>query len=213
MPLSRVRTLARWSLRAVAAVFTLAVLASAILYLATRGTYTVARTVAQDPTLPRVTVNGRLFHAEAHGPADAPVVLVLHGGPGNDYRYLLSLAALSDRYRVAFYDQRGTGLSPAGRLAGADARDDARGPRRDGRSLRRRPPGLTSSATPGARCSLRRYLGRHPEKLAGVVLAEPGLLTSAKAREFEALVRKNLSLRLLPYLALSWFRSLHVDGP
>ena len=37
---------------------------------------------------------------------------MLYGGPGNDYRYLLSLKALADDYFVVFYDQRGTGLSP-----------------------------------------------------------------------------------------------------
>jgi pimeloyl-ACP methyl ester carboxylesterase len=31
---------------------------------------------------------------------------------GADYRYLLPLKALADDYRVVFYDQRGTGLSP-----------------------------------------------------------------------------------------------------
>jgi proline iminopeptidase len=77
----------------------------------TAGCARVPPTVAQDPGPPRLALNGHLFHAEAHGPAGAPVLLVLHGGPGADYRYLLGLAALSDRYRVVFYDQLGSGLS------------------------------------------------------------------------------------------------------
>jgi proline iminopeptidase len=37
---------------------------------------------------------------------------VIHGGPGLDYEYLKPLKELSTDYRVIFYDQRGTGLSP-----------------------------------------------------------------------------------------------------
>lgn len=72
----------------------------------------VAPTVVEDPTLPRIEVNGTLLHAEAHGEPNAPTVVVLHGGPGSDYRHLLPLRALAnDGYRVVFWDQRGAGLS------------------------------------------------------------------------------------------------------
>lgn len=47
-----------------------------------------------------------------YGPADARTLLVLHGGPGADHRYLLpQLLELTDRYQLLFYDQRGGGLS------------------------------------------------------------------------------------------------------
>src|SRR5690242_445823 len=72
----------------------------------------VPKTVAEDPSLPAIDVAGTRFHAEAFGDPNAPVILVLHGGPGSDYRCLLPLKALADDgYRVAFWDQRGTGLS------------------------------------------------------------------------------------------------------
>lgn len=72
----------------------------------------VPKTVAEDPTLPRIEVAGALLHAEAFGPVLAPTVIVLHGGPGVDYRSMLPLRALADDgYRVQFWDQRGTGLS------------------------------------------------------------------------------------------------------
>jgi proline iminopeptidase len=72
----------------------------------------VPRTVVEDPTLPRIEVAGTLLHAEAFGDPTAPTVMVLHGGPGIDYRNLLPLRALAaDGYRVVFWDQRGTGLS------------------------------------------------------------------------------------------------------
>jgi proline iminopeptidase len=72
----------------------------------------VPRTVTEDPTLPQIEVVGTHLHAETFGPAGAPTVLVLHGGPGGDYRSMLPLKALAnDGYRVVFWDQRGTGLS------------------------------------------------------------------------------------------------------
>lgn len=72
----------------------------------------VQKTVDQDPSLPSITVNGAQLHAEAYGPADSSLIIVMHGGPGSDYRYLLNCKAFAaNSYRVVFYDQRGTGLS------------------------------------------------------------------------------------------------------
>src|SRR5262245_46797161 len=72
----------------------------------------VPETVDEDPALPRVEVGGTLLHAEAFGDPEGPIVMVLHGGPGADYRSLLPLRALADEgYRVVFWDQRGAGLS------------------------------------------------------------------------------------------------------
>ena len=74
--------------------------------------FTVPDTVERDRSLPTVELNGYPFHAETFGEPDRPVVIVLHGGPGADYRYLYPLKALADEHLVVFYDQRGTGLSP-----------------------------------------------------------------------------------------------------
>jgi proline iminopeptidase len=72
----------------------------------------VPATVEEDPSLPAIDIAGTRLHSEAFGDPDGPVLLVLHGGPGGDYRELLPLSALADDgYRVAFWDQRGTGLS------------------------------------------------------------------------------------------------------
>lgn len=72
----------------------------------------VAKTVDQDATIPAIRVNNALFHSEAFGPVNGPLIIVLHGGPGADYRYLLRCQEFATQgYRVVFYDQRGTGLS------------------------------------------------------------------------------------------------------
>ena len=72
----------------------------------------VRRTVEEDPGLPRIEVNGTVLHAEAFGDPSRPMVVVLHGGPGGDYRGLLPYRKLADEgYYVVFWDHRGSGLS------------------------------------------------------------------------------------------------------
>jgi pimeloyl-ACP methyl ester carboxylesterase len=81
----------------------------------------VPATVADDPGLPSYTLrDGVKLHLEALGDASHPVLIVLHGGPGADYRALRALEPLSERYRIIFWDQRGAGLServPASQLS------------------------------------------------------------------------------------------------
>jgi proline iminopeptidase len=72
----------------------------------------VPRTADLDPALPSQKIDGYTYHLESFGQANATPLIVVHGGPGLDYEYLKPLRALSNDYRVIFYDQRGTGLSP-----------------------------------------------------------------------------------------------------
>ncbi len=182
------------------------------LYLASDDNPTVPATVVDDASLPALVVDGVRLHAEVHGPADAPVVVVLHGGPGDDYRALLPLMPLSDTYRLVFYDQRGAGLSqrvPADRLsvddylAELDGVIDAHGDR---------PVHLIGHSW-GAMLGAA-YVGRHPEKVQSAILVEPGFLTADASRPFlEAVSNPPLSPSLLQHAGWSWLRSLHVDGP
>lgn len=72
----------------------------------------VPKTVDQDASLPAIDVNGTRFHAETFGNPTDPLLILLHGGPGSDYRYLLNAKAFAQQgYFVVFYDQRGSGLS------------------------------------------------------------------------------------------------------
>ena len=50
----------------------------------------VPRTVDQDSSLPSIKVNGAQLHSEAFGNPNDPMIVVLHGGPGIDYRHLLN---------------------------------------------------------------------------------------------------------------------------
>ena len=142
--------------------------------------FSLPHTVDRDPTLPAVELAGYRFHAEAFGGDRRPVLIVLHGGPGADYRYLLPLKALADDYRVVFYDQRGTGLSPRvpadsitldSFVTDLDAFVNHYG--------RGRPVHLVGHSWGAMLASA--YAGAHPRKVARLVLAEPAFLDHSTA--------------------------------
>jgi proline iminopeptidase len=81
------------------------------LFISTAGDHGVPNTVATDPTIPHIEIDGVVFHAETFGDPQNPTVVVVHGGPGGNYGYLLNLHQLENDYFVVFYDQRGSGLS------------------------------------------------------------------------------------------------------
>jgi proline iminopeptidase len=147
--------------------------------------FSLLHTVDRDRTLPTVELAGYRFHAETFGDPERPVLIVLHGGPGADYRYLLPLKALADDYRVVFYDQRGTGLSPRvpadgitvdSFVADLDAFVDHFG--------RGRPVHLVGHSWGAMLASA--YAGAHPRKVDRMVLAEPAFLDHSTADALQA---------------------------
>lgn len=72
-------------------------------------------TADRDPRLPQIEImvagHRRAIHLETFGSPDAPVLLAFHGGWGSDYRAMLPLESLADRYFVVLWDSRGSGLS------------------------------------------------------------------------------------------------------
>jgi len=144
----------------------------------------VPRTVAEDPNLPAITMNGSRFHVETFGNPANPVIVFLHGGPGGDYRGMLRLAgryngySLSDDYYLVFWDQRGSGLSQrhdANVLNIATYVDDL--------------DSLIARFSPGRKAFLighswggmyaARFINDRPHRVAGAVLIEPGPLDGA----------------------------------
>jgi proline iminopeptidase len=60
------------------------------------------------------TTAGSPLYWAKYGRIDAPKLLVLHGGPGADHRYLLpQMLHLGETHDLLFYDQRGGGQSKA----------------------------------------------------------------------------------------------------
>jgi proline iminopeptidase len=77
----------------------------------------VPPTVDDDHSLPALNLSSTKLYYQTFGDPGKKPVIVLHGGPGNDFRHQLSLMqrvngySLADDYFFIFYDQRGAGQS------------------------------------------------------------------------------------------------------
>jgi proline iminopeptidase len=190
----------------------LLVILFALGYVFTLGKYTVPETVAQDSSLPSITIDGYTYHAETYGDPANPVVITLHGGPGGDYRSILPLQALSDEYYVVFFDQRGAGLSPrvdpaditvASAIADLDSIVNYYGQGEKVNLVGHSWGAMLASA----------YLGQYPQKVEHAVLAEPGFLNSEFAEVWAEGTQIHYSLSAISYFLKTKFESLHVTKP
>jgi proline iminopeptidase len=152
----------------------------------------VPKTVAEDPGLPSIVVNGTSLHAEAYGNPDSTLLIFLHGGPGSDYQNGLNVKSLAeDGYRVVFYDQRGTGLSK---------RHD-----KDTYSIQLYLDDLSAvieyyRTSPNQKVVLfghswgamltAAYINKYPDKIQGAIFAEPGGFNKQLLDEYGATSRK-----------------------
>jgi len=140
----------------------------------------VPQTVDEDSSLPSIFVNGTQLHSETFGNPNDPMLVVIHGGPGGDYRGMLKCSQFSaDGFYVVFYDQRGSGLSK-------------RYPRETYSTMQifiddldavikyyRRSPNqkvILMGLSWGAMLATA-YVNEYPEAVSGAVLMEPGGLT------------------------------------
>lgn len=150
----------------------------------------VPPTVAEDASLPAIDMNGSRFHLQTSGNPSNPVIVFLHGGPGGDYRSLLRLAerhngySLADDYFLVYWDQRGAGLSKRHNrdvltldmyLKDLDTLMQRYSPGR--------PAFLIGESWGGMFAT--QYINKHPERVAGAVLIEPGPLDGATAERLK----------------------------
>ena len=186
-----------------------------VLYLLSMGSQSVMKTVEQDPRHPFLILDDAMLHVETYGDTLNPVVIVLHGGPGDDYQYLLPLAELMDEYLVVFYDQRGCGLSA--RVGAEELTVENYYKDLDNLINFFADTGKVNliGHSWGAMLATG-YIGRHPEKVDKAVLAEPGFLTPDFGRELQEKTNNfaiDFSFKALYYMARAWFKSLHIHGP
>ncbi len=150
----------------------------------------VPATVAEDPSLPAIEINGSRFHAQTFGDPADPVIVFVHGGPGGDHRSLLKLAerfdgrSLVDDYFLVFWDQRGAGLS---------MRHDRDVLTREvyledfaalvDRYASGRQVYLIGESWGGMYATM--YIDAYPERVAGAVLIEPGPLDGETMERIE----------------------------
>ena len=189
------------------------IIAALGLFFTTSGQYPVVATVLNDASLPQIEIDGVRLHAETYGDPSNPVIIVLHGGPGGDYRSQLGAKSLADTNFVVFYDQRGAGLServPAEELtipkylSELDAVIDKYSPNRPVTLL-----GHSWGAMLGTA-----YLGKSPEKVARAILLEPGFFSGEEMQVWTTEAKPFLSgFGFYKDVAVIGFQSLHVSGP
>jgi proline iminopeptidase len=136
----------------------------------------VPKTVELDKSLPAISINGTMLHAESFGNPNDPLLIVLHGGPGSDYRYLLNCTAFAVQgYHVVFYDQRGSGLSkrhPKSSYSIQLMLDDLSGVITHYKKSPAQKVFLLGHSW-GAMLATA-YIDKYPAAISGVILAEPG---------------------------------------
>ena len=150
----------------------------------------VPRTVDEDTRLPSLSINGTKLHVESFGNATDPILVVIHGGPGGDYRSMINAKQLvGNGFFVVFYDQRGSGLSKredksmyeAGDAIQLfiDDLDEIIGHYR----LSATQKVFLLGHSWGAMLATG-YVNQYPEKISGVILAEPGGFTWTQTLDY-----------------------------
>lgn len=156
----------------------------------------VPPTVMEDASLSAIDINGVRLHSEAFGKSSDPLILVIHGGPGADYRSQLNFIDLvTDNYYVAFYDQRGSGLS---QRLDAEAYSSVQGyidelagvinyyKQDENQQV------ILAGHSWGAMLATA-YINQNPNAVDGMILAEPGGFTW---QETEAYISRSRQLKL-----------------
>jgi len=150
----------------------------------------VPRTVDQDSSLPSLPINGTLLHVQSFGNPTDPLVVMVHGGPGGDHRSLINASQLTTHgFYVVFYDQRGTGLSKREGKSLFESEDaiqlfiDDLDALIDHFRLNVSQKVFLAGHSWGAMLATG-YVNQHPEKISGVVLAEPGGFTWTQTQEY-----------------------------
>ncbi len=150
----------------------------------------VPLTVDQDSSIPSLAVNGTLLHAEQYGNPSDPLLVLVHGGPGGDYRSMLNAKVFAQEgFCVVFYDQRGTGLSKREK---ADQYQDKSAVQLyidDLHALLNHYQQMPSQKiflmghSWGAMLATA-YINQHPGRISGAVLAEPGGFTWTQTSDY-----------------------------
>ena len=202
-------------LRIIISIIALFIILFIVFFFVTMKEQSVPATADLFPDIPQIQINDVSLHVETFGDTANPVVIVLHGGPGNDFSYLLPLQALSDEYFMVFFDQRGSGLSE--RIGEEDITLE---------NFYKDLDGVIDYYSKGEKVDIighswgamlaSGYVGQHPEKVNKLVLAEPGFLNPEFAKKFMENtdgMAVGFSLEVMYYLAKAWIKSLHIHGP
>jgi proline iminopeptidase len=168
----------------------------------------VPPTVEYDPSLEFVELGNYRFHVRTFGDKQLPPLVVVHGGPGGDSKYLYPLQDLSRNHHVIFYDQRGAGLSPRVNKESLTLQSSLNDLHSIVSHYGGGGPVKLIGHSWGAMLVVG-YLGKHPDQVSHAVVVEPGILNPASAvafvRRFKASQFIWDALPLLKYIFLTPF--------
>lgn len=153
----------------------------------------IPKTVEFDTSLPFTEIDGYKFHTEIFGSENSDTIIIVHGGPGADYEYLKPLKALSNKFRVIFYDQRGNGLSQ--RVDGKELTIESN--LKDLHAIiehfsKDKKVKLIGHSWGGMLVTA--YLSAFPENVSQAVIVEPGMLHPESAKAFVSEMKKTQSI-------------------
>ena len=172
------------------------------------GCASVPLTVEFDQSLEFVELGSYRFHVRTFGDKQLPPVIVVHGGPGGDSKYLYPLQDLSKNHHVIFYDQRGTGLSPRVNKESLTLQSSLDDLHSIVRHYGGGGPVKLIDHSWGAMLVVG-YLGAHPDQVSHAVVVEPGILNPASAVAFVRRFKGSQSiwdaLPLVKYIVLTPF--------
>lgn len=184
------------------------------LYLFTGGDYIVRDTVTSDSSLQSLEINEHKIHIESYGDTTMPMLVVLHGGPGYDSKYMETFKGLSDNFHVILYDQLGCGLSE--RVLPEEI------------SIEKQIETLNEiiqyynndtayllGHSWGAMLATA-FTANYTNKINKLILIEPEYLTKETSDIFfkaTNYMRPKFSYQSLSFLIKHWFRSLHISEP
>ncbi len=158
-------------------------LAYLFIFLSAAGCIRAAATVDRNPDLPFLSVDDYRFHIKTSGDPENPPLIVIHGGPGIDFHYLLPMEILSDEYYMLFYDQRGTGLSSRKSSLEFSTEQDIDDLYKIIQQFSPDRKVILLGHSYGAMIASG-FMARFPELVDKAVIIEPGILTQETAREF-----------------------------
>jgi len=163
------------------------------LLLGLSGCTQVPKTLQQDDNLPYTEIDGYKYHSVTYGDENATPLIIIHGGPGGDFNYLLSLKQLSKDHHVILYDQKGSGLSPRVQSSELTLEKSIEDLHAIVKHFSKGKKVKLIGHSWGAMLAVG-YLGQHPSSVSQAVIIEPGMLDKKAANAYVKLMKESRSI-------------------
>lgn len=193
---------------------TLFLLSFVTLYLITSGEYSVRETITSDSTLKSVEINERKLYLESYGDTAKKLLVVLHGGPGYDSKYMDVFKDLSDSFYVILYDQLGCGLSE--RVLPDETSINIQIDILNKLIQKYKNDTVYLLGHSWGAILATAYTAQHPNEINKLILIEPEYLTKETSDLFfenTNYMRPKFTFNSFSFLVKHWFRSLHINEP